>query len=112
MKKHFLAAVILVFVLSAIYFVSAASAPQELSEAQFTAKFHSNLIAKCQLSYLPQPPRFLQDIRGTFYETDSSGQFLLENGLRKQSRFHASFRVSDESDPPTSRRYQLLGGHA
>jgi hypothetical protein len=51
---------------------------------------------KCQLSYPAQPPHFVQDVRGTYYETDSSGQFLLENGLRKQSRFHASFRVSDD----------------
>jgi hypothetical protein len=97
MKKHFLAAVILLLAISAIYLASRpASAPQELSETQFTAKFHSNLIAKCQLSYPAQPPHFVQDIRGIFYETDSSGQFLLENGSRKQSRFHSSFRVSDD----------------
>jgi hypothetical protein len=82
----------------AIYFAVAlrSAPPQELSEAQFTAKFQSNLIAACQVSYPPQPPFFVQNLRGTFYQTDSSGRFLLENGVRKQSPFRASFRISDD----------------
>jgi hypothetical protein len=75
---------------------SRTSPPQELSEAQFVAKFQSNLVGKCQVLYPPRPPLFVQDIRGTFYETDSNGRLLLENGARKQSRFHTSFRVSDD----------------
>ena len=97
MKRILFAGVILLLVISAIYLAFRPAPPtQELSEAQFTAKVQSNLIGKCRISYPPRPPLFLQDIRGTFYETDSSGGFLLENGVRKQSRFHASLRVSDD----------------
>src|SRR5438477_12961912 len=69
---------------------------QEMSQAQFTAKVQSNLIAKIQVSYPPEPPLFAQQIRGTFYETDSSGHVLLEKGIPKELTFHASIRIPDE----------------
>jgi hypothetical protein len=101
MKKPLLLAslaVLLVAALSVCLGLYSRSKPpvQELSEAQFNAKFQSHLIAKCQVSYPPRPPRFVQDVRGTFYETDDSGRLLLENGARKESRFHASFRLSGD----------------
>ena len=97
MKKYLLGAVILLPAILAIYLASRSTAKtQELSEAQFTAKLQSNLIAKCRISYPPKPPLLLQDVRGTFYETDSSGRILLENGARKELRFHACFRISDD----------------
>ena len=68
----------------------------ELSQAQFIAKFQSNLIGQLQVSYPPEPPMFLQEVRGTFYETDSNGGLLLVKGIPKQSHFHAQFRISDD----------------
>ncbi len=79
-----------------IYVATFGRSVTELSEAQFSAKFQSNLIAKLQVSYPPKPPTFVQQLRGTFYETDSNARFLLENGMRKESRFRASFRISDD----------------
>jgi hypothetical protein len=69
---------------------------QKLSQAEFLDKFQSNLIGKLQISYPPKPPLFVQYIRGTFYETNSSGQLLLENGVRKELHFHVSFRIPDD----------------
>jgi hypothetical protein len=69
---------------------------QDLSEAQFLAKYQSNLIGQLQISYPPEPPLYVQQARGIFYETDASGHLVQENGARKEVRFHASFRISDD----------------
>jgi len=69
---------------------------QELSQTEFAAKAHSNLIAKVRVSYPPQPPLLLQQARGTFYETDPAGKVLLDKGIPKELLFHASFRMTED----------------
>lgn len=82
----------------AVYFAAAhlTRTVRELSQTEFVEKVQSNLVGKVQVSYPPEPPYGLQQVRGTFYETDSSGQFLMENGTRKQLRFHAAIRISED----------------
>jgi hypothetical protein len=69
---------------------------QELSQAQFLSKFQSNLIGQLQISYPHEPPLYVQQVGGTFYETDAGGRLLQENGAPKDVRFHASFRIPDD----------------
>jgi len=68
----------------------------ELSQPEFLTKLQSNLIGQLQISYPARPPRYEQDLRGTLYQKDADGHFVEENGTRKQVRFHASFRISDD----------------
>jgi hypothetical protein len=87
-------------VLLALVVYLAASRPvrtvQELSQAQFLAKFQSNLIGQLQISYPPEPPLYVPQVCGTFYDSDAGGHLLQENGAPKDVRFHASFGIPDE----------------
>jgi len=53
-------------------------------------------IGQLQISYPPEPPLYVQEVRGTFYETDADGRLLQENGARKDVRFHTSFQIPED----------------
>jgi hypothetical protein len=99
MKKPILimSAVLVVMLALALYFGASrpVSPVVELSQPEFLAKLQSNLIGQLQISYPARPPRYEQDLRGTLYQ-NTGGQFVEGNGRRRQARFHASFRISDD----------------
>ena len=68
---------------------------QELSQAELVQKVHSNLLGRVEVIYATKDgPMNL--VRGTFYETDATGQIVFENGKRTELPFTASVHLTDE----------------
>jgi hypothetical protein len=74
--------------------------PKEFSQAEFIAMFQSNLLAKVQVYYPPKlarvggVPVMLNEVRGTCYRTDDSGQILKEQGALAESAFVARVHLT------------------
>lgn len=75
---------------------------RELSQAEFTGMVQSNLLAKVQVHYPPEPgqldgvPVMLHKVRGTFYQTDAAGQILKARGVPEETPFIARVQLTPE----------------
>jgi hypothetical protein len=67
---------------------------QELSPAELIQKVDSNLLGRVEISYTQGSPRTL--VRGTFYETDTKGQIVVENGKSTELPFTATVYLKAE----------------
>ena len=68
---------------------------QELSQAELVQKVHSNLLGRVEVIYTAKGG-LMNLVRGTFYETDTTGQIVFENGKRTELPFTASIHLTDE----------------
>lgn len=78
---------------------------RKLSQAEFTTLVQSNLLANVRLYYPPKPgqvdgvPVMLHEVRGTFYQTDTSSQTppaqAAPNELPFIARVHLTFELED-----------------
>ena len=88
-----------VIVLMMISVVLLRSVPrtQEFTQAEFVQKLQSNLIARGEVIYTAKAsPINLVRVRGEFYQTDSSGEIVLENGHATVLPFRASVRITED----------------
>jgi len=68
---------------------------QKLSQAELIQKVHSNLLGRVEVIYTAKRgPMTL--VRGTFYETDTTGQIVVENGKAAELPFTASVYLTEE----------------
>ena len=68
---------------------------QELSQTELIQKLHSNLLGRVEVIYsAKRGPMTL--VRGTFYETDTAGQIVVENGKAAELPFTASVYLTEE----------------
>jgi len=67
---------------------------QKLSQAELIQKVHSNLLGRVEVIYTKGGPMTL--VRGTFYETDATGQIVVENGKATELPFTASVYLTEE----------------
>ncbi len=68
---------------------------QELSQAELVQKVHSNLLGRVEVIYTAKSSP-MNLVRGTFYETDTTGQIVFEKGKRAELPFTASVHLTDE----------------
>jgi hypothetical protein len=68
---------------------------QELSQAELVQKVHSNLLGRVEVIYTAKRG-WMTSVRGTFYETDTTGQIVVGNGKRTELPFTASVHLTDE----------------
>jgi hypothetical protein len=68
---------------------------QELSEAQFVANMQSNLLGRIEIRYAAMAFQPSQ-IRGTFFQTDTAGQVLIERGIPSELPFRAEVHLTPE----------------
>ena len=99
MKRNVLVVSFGLLVLAALigwfFAVRPAYPTQELSQAELAQKVHSNLLGRVEVIYAAKDgPMNL--VRGTFYETDTTGQIVFENGKRAELPFTASVHLTDE----------------
>src|SRR5580765_3159341 len=99
MKRNVLVASFGLLVLAALigWFVTVRPAhpTQKLSQADLIQKVHSNLLGRVEVIYTAKGgPMTL--VRGTFFETDTTGQIVVENGKRTELPFTASVHLTDE----------------
>jgi hypothetical protein len=68
---------------------------QKLSQTELTEKVHSNLLGRVEVIYTAKGgPMTL--VRGTFFETDTTGQIVVENGKATELPFTASVYLKEE----------------
>lgn len=110
MKRVTLAISLGLLSLSAIVLLTAPSRPRELSQAEFVGMFQSNLLAKITVYYPPKlgqidgVPVMLHKVRGTFYETDATGQILNAQGITTESAFIARIHLTQELEQKLTMR--------
>ena len=74
----------------------------ELSQPQFVAMLQSNRLTRVRLFYPPEPgqvdgvPVMLNEVRGTFYQTDAASQGPVAQGIPKESLFIAQVHLTPE----------------
>ncbi len=68
-----------------------------LPQYKFMKMAESNLIASVTISYGPQNP-FLQDISGTYYQTDSEGNFIAKDGIKQTTPFRTKARLTEQME--------------
>ena len=86
---------VLIAVLGLLTMLRLGAAPQELSEVQFLAKVQSNLVN--QIAIRPASVTTnASDVRGTFYLTDATGQRLIDQGMPRESPFHAMVHLTPD----------------
>jgi hypothetical protein len=95
--------------IGAMMLVPRSSAPSKtLSQADFVAMFQSNLLAKVQVYYPPRlaqvggVPVMLNQVRGTFYQTDASGRVLIAKGTPAESEFVAKVQLTPDLEQKLS----------
>ena len=75
--------------------VRPAHSTPKLSEAELIQKVDSNLLGRVEVIYTAKGgPMTL--VRGTFYETDATGQIVVENGKATELPFTASVYLKEE----------------
>ena len=99
MKRNVLVVSLGLLVLAALlgWFVTVRPAhpTQKLSQAELIQKVHSNLLGRVEVIYTAKRgPMTL--VRGTFFETDATGQIVVENGKATQLPFTASVYLTEE----------------
>lgn len=103
-------------VLIAVGLVAIRSSPdvQKLSQAEFMALAQSNLLSSVQVHHPPKPgrvdgvPVMLHEVRGTFYQTDPTGQILKMQGMAKESSFTARVHLTLELEEMLTTRTNFL----
>jgi cell division protease FtsH len=70
---------------------------EPLTQIQFQQKFESNQFARGVIVYDPQSP-FLSEVRGEYYQTDSSGRRIEEGGKPKLVPFVAKVRLTEKME--------------
>ena len=99
MKRNVLVVSFGLLVLAALigWFVTVQPAhpAQELSQVELVQKVHSNLLGRVEVIYTAKgSPMNL--VQGTFYETDTAGQIVVENGKATELPFTASVYLTAE----------------
>ena len=99
MKRNVLVVSFGLLVLAALigWFVTVRPAhpTQKLSPAELMQKVHSNLLGRVEVIYTAKGgPKIL--VRGTFFETDTTGQIVVENGKATELPFTASVYLTQE----------------
>jgi len=99
MKRNVLVVSFGLLVLAALigWFVTVrpAHSAQKLSQAELIQKVHSNLLGSVEVIYTAKGgPMTL--VRGTFFETDTTGQIVVENGKATELPFTASVYLTPE----------------
>ena len=99
MKQNVLVVSFGLLVLAALigWFVTARPAHpnQKLSQAELIQKVHSNLLGRVEVIYTAKGgPMTL--VQGTFHETDTTGQIVVENGKATELPFTASVYLTEE----------------
>src|SRR5262245_9203360 len=67
----------------------------KLSQAELSQKVQSNLIAKAELIYRPKYS-LTNEVRGTFYRTNTDGHLLIQNGRAAETPFSAWVKLNDQ----------------
>src|SRR6266550_5899348 len=99
MKRNLLAVSFGLLVLAALigWFVTVRPAHPipKLSRAELVQKVRSNLLGKVEIIYTAKGgPMTL--VRGTFFETDTTGRIVVENGKATELPFAASVYLTEE----------------
>jgi len=99
MKRNVLVVSFGLLVLAALlgWFVTVRPAhpTQKLSQAELIQKVHSNLLGRVEVIFTAKRgPMTL--VRGTFFETDTAGQIVVENGKATELPFTASVYLTGE----------------
>src|SRR5438876_8852935 len=99
MKRNVLVPFFGLLVLAALigWFVTVRPArpTQKLSQAELIQKVDSNLLGRVEVIYTAKGgPMTL--VRGTFYETDTTGQIVVENGKATELPFTASVYLKEQ----------------
>ena len=99
MKRNVLVVSFGLLVLAALigWFVTVRPAhpTQKLSQAELIQKVHSNLLGRVEVIYTAKRgPMTL--VRGTFFETDTTGRIVVENGKATELAFTASVYLTEE----------------
>src|SRR6266568_5695444 len=99
MKRNVLVVSFGLLVLAALigWFVTVRPAhlTQKLSQAELIQKVHSNLLGRVEVIHTAKRgPMTL--VRGTFFETDTTGRIVVENGKATELPFTASVYLTEE----------------
>jgi len=83
---------------------------KELSQTEFMAMVQSNLLAKVRVYYPPKLGQvegvavMLNEVRGTFYQTDAAGQISKTQGVPRESPFIAKVHLTEELEEKLTKR--------
>jgi hypothetical protein len=75
---------------------------RQLSQAEFIALARSNLLVRIRVYYPPKPGQvdgvavMLNEVRGTFYESDARGQPATGQRIPRECPFIARVQITDE----------------